>query len=45
MGPEIGDGFDLLIKFGIFGMIVAALAVVLGIPLVVWWLFHHVTFH
>jgi hypothetical protein len=39
------DGLDTLIKFGIFGMIVAALAVIVGIPLGVLWLFHHITFH
>jgi hypothetical protein len=39
------DGLDTLIKFGIFGMIVAAAAVVVGIPAAIWWAFHHITFH
>ena len=43
MGPGMGDGFGLLVKFGIFGMIVAALAVVIGIPYGAWWAFHHIT--
>ncbi len=45
MGPGMFDGLDVLIKFGVFGMIVAAASVVIGIPLGVWWLFHHVSFH
>lgn len=43
MGPGMFDGLDTLIKFGIFGMIVAALAVIVGIPYGVWWAFHHIT--
>lgn len=45
MGPGMFDGMATLIKFGVFGMIVAALAVVVGVPAGLWWLFHHVTFY
>lgn len=45
MGPGMFDGLDTLIKFGIFGMIVAAAAVVIGIPAGIWWAFHHITFN
>lgn len=45
MGPGMFDGLDVLLKFGIFGVIVAALAVVVGIPVGIWELFHHVSLH
>jgi hypothetical protein len=44
MGPGMLRGLDVLIRFGIFGMIVAAGSVVVGIPLVIWWLINHVRF-
>lgn len=28
----------------VFGMIVAALCAFIGVPVVLWWLFHHVVF-
>lgn len=43
MGPGFGDGMGVLIIFGLFGMAVAALLVVVGVPLGLWWAFHHIT--
>ena len=42
--------FDLpdlrpLIWFAGFGLVIAVLLVVVGVPAGIWWLFHHVSFH
>lgn len=44
MGPGFGEGLGTLIVFGIFGMVVAAASVIIGVPLGIWWLINHVSF-
>ena len=44
MGPGMFDGIEYVLWFGFAAIIVTAIAVVVGVPIGVWWLFHHLSF-
>jgi len=43
MGSGMFDGMDILIWFGIVGIIVTLLALVVGVPALIWYLCTHLS--